>query len=269
MAPVYCRKSKKKLEREQQIIVEGKQLIVEAVEAHLKLNHLLFSHLDKIEGVCQRMGDSTGHVNFLRVPQQDLSQWSVLTTCPGLIGIFDKPNVTKPKENAYPITVICDNIREPNNVGAVVRLANALPATKVLMPKGCANPWDVKAIRGSSGSIFHMPVDDSLTWEMIDFSAKNNENTVVLIADNNSSNYYPSKNLSYDEIPSELILGKDIFLVIGGETHGVSDEARAFASRRNWKVINIPTDSSVDSLNTSNALAIILFELRRNLSKVT
>lgn len=214
------------------------------------------------------MGDSTAHVNFMRVPQQDLSSWSVLTTCPGLIGIFDKPNVTEVKHNAHPITVICDNIREPNNVGAVVRLANALPAAKVLMPKGCANPWDTKAIRGSSGSIFHMPVEDSLTWEMID-STKDGDKTIVLIADNNSSNYYPSRCVNYDEIPKELIADKEIFLVIGGETHGISDEAKAFAMQRNWKVINIPTDSTVDSLNTSNALAIVLFELRRILTKVT
>lgn len=214
------------------------------------------------------MGDSTAHVNFMRVPQQDLSQWSVLTTCPGLIGIFDKPTVIKAKTNPFPITVICDNIREPNNVGAVVRLANALPATKVLMPKGCANPWDVKAIRGSSGSIFHMPVEDSLSWDMID-SVRDGDKTIVLIADNNISNYYPSRLVNYDEIPEDLIAGKEIFLIIGGETHGISDEARAFASRRNWKVVNIPTDSTVDSLNTSNALAIVLFELRRALSKKT
>lgn len=94
------------------------------------------------------MGSSTDHVNFIKVPQQDLSHWSVLQTCPGLIGIFQKPTAKKNiKENALPITVICDNIREPNNVGAVIRVSNALPATKVLLPKGCADPWEVKAIR--------------------------------------------------------------------------------------------------------------------------
>lgn len=243
-------------------------MITEGVQADLKLNHLLFSHLEKIGPVLENLKpELSASVNFLRVPQQDLTQWSVLTTCPGLIGIFDKPKVVKTKENAYPITVVCDNIREPNNVGAVVRLANALPALKVLMPKGCAHPWDVKAIRGSSGSVFHMPTEDSMTWEMID-SLRDDDTTIVLIADNNSSNYYPSKCVNYDEIPKELIAGKNIFLIIGGETHGISDEARAFASRRNWKTIIIPTDSDC-CLNTSTALAIVLFELRRVLSKVT
>ena len=192
---------------------------------------------------------------------------SVLTTCPGVIGIFDKPSVANIKPNALPITIIGDNIREPNNVGAVVRLANALPATKVLLPKGCADPWDVKGIRGSSGSIFHMPTEDSLTWNLIDMEAKTDDSTLVLIADSNVSSYVPSKVLKYDEIPEDLIAGKDIYLVIGGETHGVSDDAKIFAKARDWRVINVPIDPTVDSLNTSNALAIILFELRRILFK--
>jgi tRNA G18 (ribose-2'-O)-methylase SpoU len=77
-------KSKKKRSQEQQIIVEGKQLIVEAVQSHLKLNHVLFSHVEKLEPLVKILGESTGHINFVKVPQQDLTFWSVLTTCPGM-----------------------------------------------------------------------------------------------------------------------------------------------------------------------------------------
>lgn len=213
------------------------------------------------------MGQSTGHVDFIKVPQQDLRQWSVLTTCPGVIGIFNKPPSPKMKLNALPISVICDNIREPNNLGAVIRLTNALPATKVILPKGNADPWDVKAIRGSSGSIFQMPTDYGLTWEQIDTECSfSMDNQIVLIADNDVSKYPPSTVINYDAIPDELIAGKEIFLLVGGETHGISREAKIFATKRQWKVINIPLDASVNSLNTSNALAIILFELRRKLT---
>lgn len=252
--------------KEEQIVVEGRQLIKEAVEAHIKLNYLLFSHIEKAADVLNVLGSSTEHVNFMKVPQQDLSHWSVLQTCPGLIGIFAKPPRVKPRANALPITVICDNIREPNNVGAVIRLANALPATKVLMPKGCADPWDVKAIRGSSGSIFHIATDHSLAWEQIEQDASLNENAIVLIADNNLEKYKRTDVIPYDELPFDLISGKHVYVIIGGETHGISDEAKRFAFGRNGKAIHIPVDAKVDSLNTSNALAIILFELRRRLT---
>lgn len=78
-------KSKKKQLSEQQIIVEGRQLINEALQSHLKLNHVLFSHVEKLEPIVNILGESTGHINFVKVPQQDLTFWSVLTTCPGII----------------------------------------------------------------------------------------------------------------------------------------------------------------------------------------
>ena len=259
-------KSKKKLNKEQQIIVEGSQLIKEAVQSHFKLNHLLFTQIDKVADLVNVMGQSSSGVNFVKVPQQDLTYWSVLTTCPGLIGIFDKPNNVRDKSDALPITVICDNIREPNNVGAVIRLANSLPATRVLLPKGCADQWETKAIRGSSGSVFFIPTEDGISWQEIDDTVETGEDSVVLIADNDATKYNQSVITSYDQIPIKIIKNKQIYLIVGGETHGIGDEAKNFAFKRKCNVVNIPLDYTVNSLNTSNALAIILFELRRKLS---
>jgi 16S rRNA (guanosine(1370)-2'-O)-methyltransferase len=144
-------------------------------------------------------------------------------------------------------------------------LSNALPATKVLLPKGCADPWETKAIRGSSGSVFFMPTETSLTWQQIDKSLSSGEDT---IADNDTSKYYERDVIEYDKIPDEIIAGRNIIIIIGGETHGIGDEAKDFTSKRNWRVINVPLDATVNSLNTSNALAIVLFELRRKLSSL-
>lgn len=149
----------------------------------------------------------------------------------------------------------------------MIRLSNALPAYQVLLPKGCADPWDVKAIRGSSGAIFQMSTEYGLTWENVD-EICNDPESIVLIADNDISKYPGSRIFAYDQIPENLIMDKRIYLVLGGETHGVSDYAMNFASGRPWNVVHIPLVSTADSLNTSNALAIILFELRRKLSSL-
>lgn len=196
------------------------------------------------------------------MPREDLSVYSILATCPGLIGIFEKPLV-QPKKLAFPISVVCDNIREPNNVGSVIRLANALPAMEVVLPKGNADQWDTKAIRGSSGSVFHIPTFNS-HWEEIDSQVP--DDALVLIADNTTNKYPESRILSYESIPEDLLTSsKHIILILGGETHGISDDAMKFATRREWRVVNIDLDPTVNSLNTSNALAVILFEIRRKL----
>lgn len=190
----------------------------------------------------------------------DLTQYSVLQTCPGLIAIFDHPPVPDIKFDAHNIDVICDNVREPQNLGALIRISNALPIAKMLLPKGSADPWETKCIRGSAGSIFHLPVDSGLYWEEIDEMV--DKDSLVLIADNNIQNYDYKKVINYDKIPREM-LQKKVTVIIGGETEGVSSHALIFAKLRDYRVVNIPIDSTINSLNVATALGIILFELRR------
>lgn len=61
------------------------------MESHFKLNFLLFSHIEKTADVVEIMGSSSSNVQFMKVPQQDLSYYSTLTTCPGLIGNYKHP----------------------------------------------------------------------------------------------------------------------------------------------------------------------------------
>jgi 16S rRNA (guanosine(1370)-2'-O)-methyltransferase len=256
-------KSRKKQIQDHQIIVEGKQLICEAIESDVNLNHLLFANIKNAEPVLDVIGNTkTKMPNLLRVPREDLSFISILQTCPGLIGIFDRPHVRR-KPDPLPITVICDNVREPSNVGAVIRIANALPAIEVMLPKGNADQWEAKAIRGSMGSVFHIPTHDT-DWTSLDNEEASD--VLVLIADNSTDKYAVSRVISYDSIPESLLtMYRNIYVILGGESHGISDEARNFASKRDWRVVNIDLDPTVNSLNTSNALAVILFEIRRKL----
>ncbi|CAG9797787.1 unnamed protein product [Chironomus riparius] len=260
-------KSKKRKQRDQKIIIEGNVLIKEALKAHLKPDKFIFSDIRKLNDFYKDIAKIVGNnvvksIENLKVPQTDLTFYSALTTCPGLIAIFDKPQLIPKKSNALPITVISDGCKEPNNIGAIIRVCNSLPVSELLLPKGNVDIWDTKSIRGSSGSVFHLPTQTQLSWEEMD--QKIGSDDLVLIADNNLSRYKSENVLDYDKIPDELITNKGQFCVIvGGESQGISKEALSFAKTRDWKVVNIPIESTANSLNISNALAIILFELRR------
>ncbi|KAG5676089.1 hypothetical protein PVAND_005943 [Polypedilum vanderplanki] len=259
-------RSKRKLKKEEQIIVEGNILIKEAIQAQIKLNKLIFSDQSKISDVIQQIPKNyLKFVEFLKVPQTDLTFYSVLQTCPGVIGVFDKPQNIEPKAESYPIDVIADQCREPNNC-SIIRVCNALPASRLLLVKGNVDVWDTKSIRSSSGSIFHFPTKSQLTWA--DINEMTGTKNLVLIADNNSRRYKAENIMDYDKIPDELLKDRNISVIIGGETHGISSEAVEFAKTRDWRCIKIPIDRTVNSLNISNALAIILFELRRKLNQI-
>lgn len=143
----------------------------------------------------------------------------------------------------------------------MIRVCNAVPIKMMLLPRGSVDPWDTKTIRGSCGSVFHLPIQTRLDWETIDMNTSSED--IVLIADNNIKKYDKSSLIEYDKIPLELVKDKNITVIVGGETHGVSENAFAFAAKRDYRVVNIPLDKTVNSLNISTALGIILFELRR------
>lgn len=54
------------------------------------------------------------------------------------IGIFKTPDINNniPDNNALPLTIICDNIREPGNLGSIMRVATAVGCEKLIIMKG-------------------------------------------------------------------------------------------------------------------------------------
>lgn len=244
---------------EQRIVLEGQRLIKEALSSDLSMDYLLFSkdeHLDYIENAfgVDKLKDTT----VIKVPYSDLKLWSQMTTFSGIMGVFKKPNINEQYEHnlysALPITVICDNIREPNNLGSIIRTCAAIPCKKIIVAKGCANPWETKCLRGGAGGHFHVPVFGPLTWEEITrYHLDVTEQ--ICVADNDAS-----YGVSFDEMQYKSNVGKT--LVIGGETHGVSAEAKELCAKLKGSHVHIPMANHVESLNTAAAVSIILFDMK-------
>ena len=89
-------------------------------------------------------------------------------------------------------------MRDPSNLGSLIRVANALPIRMMLLASNSVDPWDTKTIRGSSGSVFHLPIKYRVGWQNIDTNTGNDE--VVLLADNNIKKYDSDRIINYDQI---------------------------------------------------------------------
>lgn len=206
-------------------MAEGKRLIKDAIFAGLTPRSLIVSdesHLDEFGPLKE---SHLSQCSIYRVPYKDLSTWSSLTTCPGIVGIFNRPHAIAVSPDSLPITVICDNIREPNNLGSIFRVCAALCARQVVIMKGCADPWEAKCLRGGCGGQFHIPITYPVRWEDIDrFVSRTTGNVKVFLAENVARSGCSTALKSIDE---NLALQSDdaLVVVIGGETHGVSEEA--------------------------------------------
>lgn len=93
-----------------------------------------------------------------------------------------------PDRVTLPITVICDNIRDPGNMGTIIRTCAAVGCNRLIAMKGCVDIWDPKVIRSGMGGHFRLPMINDIGWE-----------TIVNHLPENSQVYLADHKYSYEE----------------------------------------------------------------------
>ncbi|XP_075051145.1 rRNA methyltransferase 3, mitochondrial [Mixophyes fleayi] len=182
---VTIAKSRKFRDRHGQVLLEGQRLLVDALEAGAVLQTLFFSRLDQLKVLPI---EKLRRTNLIKVKFEDIKIWSDVVAPQGLMGIFGRPDHVKMKypetqlKNTIPLSLICDNIRDPGNLGTILRCAAAAGCNKVLLTKGCVDAWEPKVIRAGMGAHFRMPIITSLEWDTI--SNYLSEDIRVFVADN-------------------------------------------------------------------------------------
>jgi RNA methyltransferase, TrmH family len=137
---------------------------------------------------------------------------------------------------AGPLSVALWGVRDPGNVGTVLRSALAFGASSVAVGPGCADPFGPKAVRASMGAIFAVPV--------------------ARVGDVGE---LPGERIALDAGAADPLRGPlaEATLVIGAEREGLPDEVAAACDR----VASIPIRS--DSLNAAMAATVALYEATR------
>ncbi|HVA57589.1 MAG TPA: RNA methyltransferase [Gemmatimonadaceae bacterium] len=140
--------------------------------------------------------------------------------------------------------LVLDAVQDPGNVGTILRTAAALGATATVALPGTVDLWNAKVVRSAMGALFHHPCM-AATWEDVD-AFRRRSALALWVAD--------AAGTPLGGAPAPSRLG----LVVGNEGAGVSAEARARADR----LVALPLDPIVESLNVAVAAGILLYELR-------
>ncbi|KAG7248789.1 hypothetical protein CRUP_015057 [Coryphaenoides rupestris] len=125
--------------REQQgkILLEGKRLICDALEAGANPQLVFFSRVEKLS---ELPVDKLRRATLVKVKFEDIKIWSDLVAPQGVIAIFSRPDperlIFPQARHTVPLSLICDNIRDPGNMGALLRSAAAAGCQNVLLTKG-------------------------------------------------------------------------------------------------------------------------------------
>ena len=149
-----------------------------------------------------------------------------------------------------PVLLIVDDLADPGNMGTILRTALATDVDAVLLTPNCVDCFSPKVVRSAAGAHVALPIEADLSWSGIAEKVAMHcaGQTRVLLAEAGSPHLYFEQDLK-----------SPFALIIGNETHGVSQEARALAT----KTIAIPLANRVESLNAAMATGVVLYEAVR------
>jgi len=160
----------------------------------------------------------------------------------GIIGVFPLPQTALPSQPER--VLILDGIRDPGNLGTMLRAAAAAGVQAVLLSPDCVDAYNPKVLRGGMGAHFRVALA-ALGWPQI---ADYCRGLRVYLADS-------AGDLRYDQADWSAAWA----LIVGSEAHGAGAEAAQLAQAR----ITIPMSAATESINAAMAASVILFEAQR------
>ncbi|KAL7400366.1 hypothetical protein ABVT39_010899 [Epinephelus coioides] len=153
-------------EHQGKILLEGRRLICDALDAGANPQMVFFSTIDRLRELPL---DKLKRAMLVKVKFEDIKIWSDLMAPQGVIAIFSRPNPSRlnfaNNGHSVPLSLICDNIRDPGNLGTMLRCAAAAGCREVLLTKGCVDAWEPKVLRAAMGAHFRLPIYSSLGWD--------------------------------------------------------------------------------------------------------
>lgn len=236
------------------VFAEGSRLVQEGVDAGAPVLAAMVSprlREKELGELLKKRAD-----DFYDVTDEVLARASALETHQGVAVLFAQrrwededllkgPGTAKTKR--APLVLVAAGVRDPGNLGALLRSSEAAGATGVLTLKGGADPFRDKAVRGSMGSIFRLPCVHGLDAQGVVAFAQKHGLQIVAAEGRGDVEY------------TAVDLKRPTMLLLGAEAQGVSpvllEAANVHAS--------IPLVEPVESLNVAVAAGVLLFEARR------
>lgn len=159
-------------------------------------------------------------------------------------GVFAIAKLPNSNQVDYKKCLVLDRIQDPSNLGAIIRSACAF-GFNTIFTINSVYPFTPKAIRSSMGYVFNV------NFVEVDY------NKLEEIKSNNNIKFYAAD--MGGEIIDDIQLGSEnIALIIGNEGQGIDKELRKIAD----KIVAIPMQNNVESLNASVSASIIMYFLR-------
>ncbi|QRM54018.1 RNA methyltransferase [Sinorhizobium sp. BG8] len=244
---------KKSRDETRSFMAEGLKLVIDALDLGWNIKTLVYSKAAKgkpqVEQVAAKTVAKGGLV--LEVSEKVLSAITRRDNPQMVVGVFEqrytplREILPKPGETY----VALDRVRDPGNLGTIIRTADAAGASGVILLGETTDPFSLETVRATMGSVFAMPLAktspaDFLRWK---------KDAGVSVVATHLAGAVDYRTINYR--------AKPIVLLMGNEQQGIPDDL----AREADALARIPQEGRADSLNLAIATGIMLFEARRHL----
>lgn len=144
--------------------------------------------------------------------------------------------------------IVLDSLRDPGNIGTIIRTAEAMGFNSIFLTKGCTDIYSPKVLRSTMGSVFRTNIFEGCTPDDIDLIKQKGYTVISTALQKNSVFLKDAPTTSKSAI------------VIGNEAEGVSDEVLDVSDI----IVKIPMQGKTESLNAAVAAAIVMYHFSIN-----
>lgn len=240
---------------QQNNIICGRNPVLEAVRSGRELDRLLVAHgasggtVTAIVAKCRQKG-----ILIKEISPQKLDYYCAGANHQGVAVMFAAQEYSTPEEilgvaeerNEKPFIIICDEIEDPHNLGAVIRTAEACGVHGIIIPKRRSASLNATVAKSASGALEYMKVARVTNIpNTVDFLKS--KGVWVFGADMDGNDYTET---DFD-IPCAL--------VIGNEGKGIG----TLTSKKCDALVRLPMCGNINSLNASVAAGILMYEVLR------
>ncbi|MCA0059173.1 MULTISPECIES: RNA methyltransferase [unclassified Mesorhizobium] len=247
---------KKFRDQQNAFMAEGLKLVIDALDLGWHIRTLVFAKAGRgnaaVEKVAARTVASGGTV--LEVSEKVLVAITRRDNPQMVIGVFSQKFLALKDIRADngDVWVALDRVRDPGNLGTVIRTVDAVGAKGVILVGDTTDPFSVETVRATMGSIFAVPVAKATTEAFLAWRG----GFSGLVAGTHLKGAVDYRSVDFSRGP--------VLLMMGNEQQGLPESLAASCDR----LLRIPQAGRADSLNLAVATGVMLFEIRRGALKL-
>ena len=240
-------RDKKHRREEGRFLAEGLRLLTDARESGRVPETLLMAEgrephplLDALEHAVDEAG---GEV--LELAPELLSKVTGKDNPQAVAGVFAEwPTSLDAIDRTAPLLLVAQALRDPGNLGTMLRTADAVGAGGLILLDDCADPFSVEAVRASMGAIFTVPLAKA-RWDEFEPWLRGGPGQLVAASLREA---VPFRGAAYVA---------PCFILVGNESRGLPEDYEAVCDLR----VTMPMRGRADSLNAAVAAAVLAYEV--------